>query len=282
MPNSSRVLWSVFALLVCGLALSGAADEISDRYAASALERAFVTWAAARGLNSVISVAQGTEIALEPGGVGVNLTVGQALDPVNDLVERFSSVMLVATSAIGLQNILLRITGTDGVTWLLCLASLAVLLALWVPALSTKVRMRAFVLRFLLISFVVRFALPFLVIGSNVVFDVFLSDQQIAATDALESTSADIRVITEEQDAQEPDEDAGLLARFSDFVGDSIATLDVRERLSSLQDRVSGASEHIVNLIVIFVLQTILLPLMFLWLLTEGIKALAVRATRIQ
>ncbi|MEO0574082.1 MAG: hypothetical protein AAF004_01375 [Pseudomonadota bacterium] len=282
MPNSAKTLWTVFALLFCGLALSGVADDVSDEYAASALERAFVTWAAARGLNSVISVAQGTEIALEPGGVGVNLTVGQALDPVNDLVEQFSSVMLIATSAIGLQNILLRITGTEGVTWFLCLSAVAALLALWVPALSAKVRLRAFVLRFLLITFVVRFALPFLVIGSNVVFDVFLAEQQLAATDALESTSEDIRTITEEQDAQQPDESAGLLSRFSDFVGDSIAALDVRERLSNLQDRVSGASEHIVNLIVIFVLQTILLPLMFLWLLTEGIKALAARATRIQ
>lgn len=282
MPNSVRTLWTAFALLTCALALSGVADNVSEQYAASALKRAAVTWAAARGLDSVISVAQGTEIALEPGGVGVNLTVGQALDPVNDLVEQFSSVMLVATSALGLQKLLLHITGTQGVTWFLCVTSLAALCVLWIPALAAKAKLRSFMLRFVLVSFVIRFALPILVIGTNVVFDVFLADQQAVATEALESTSNDIQIITDEQNAQEPKEDAGLISRFSDFVGDSIASLDVREKLSNLQERASGASEHIVNLIVIFVMQTVLLPLLFLWLLTEGIKAMAARAARIQ
>ena len=75
-----------------------------------------IVLAVARTLNGVISVAQGTEVALEPGGVGVNLTVGQILDPVNDLIERFSAVMLVASSSLGLQNILLVMTGWWGVT----------------------------------------------------------------------------------------------------------------------------------------------------------------------
>ena len=77
-----KALWTAFALAICLLAFTGVADELSESYAATALERAFVTWAVARGLNGVISVAQGTEIALEPGGVGVNLTVGQILDQV--------------------------------------------------------------------------------------------------------------------------------------------------------------------------------------------------------
>ena len=169
-----RTWWTLFAIFVVGLAASGLADKISERYAADALERAFVTWAVARGLNGVISVAQGTEIALEPGGVGVNLTVGQVLDPVNDLIERFSSVMLIAASAIGLQNILLTITGSFGVSVFLGATALFALLVLWIPRYSMRPRLRAFALRLFLISFVLRFALPVLVIGSNVVFDQFL------------------------------------------------------------------------------------------------------------
>ncbi len=41
----------------------------------------------------------------------------------------------------------------------------------------------------------------------------------------------------------------------------------------------SNASEHIINLIVIFVLQTIILPLVFLWLIVELLKLMATRAT---
>ena len=69
-----------------------------------------MTFAIARTLDGVISVAQGTEVAVEPGGVGVNFALGQALDPINDLVERFSAAMLVATSSLALQNVLLRIS----------------------------------------------------------------------------------------------------------------------------------------------------------------------------
>ena len=59
----------------------------------NALKNALVTFAVARTLNGVISAAQGTEVALEPGGVGVVLSVGEVLDPINDLIERFSAVI---------------------------------------------------------------------------------------------------------------------------------------------------------------------------------------------
>ncbi len=271
--------WTLFAIAITALALSGVADTLGRDYAATALERAFVTWAVARGLNAVISVAQGTEVALEPGGVGVNLTVGEVLDPVNDLIERFSSVMLVATSAIGLQNVLLRITGSSGFSILLGAAALGALAVIWVPSLAARERLRAFMLRFLLVAFLLRLAVPFLVIGSSVVFDRFLAAEQQAATAALRQTTDDI----EQMAADEPevaDTDRSMLQRFSDMVGDSIAALNVRERLAELQERASLTTGHVVDLIVIFLLQTIALPLGFLWLLLQAGKTLATRATR--
>lgn len=276
---SQKLGWTLFAIAVTALALSGVADTLGRDYAATALERAFVTWAVARGLNAVISVAQGTEVALEPGGVGVNLTVGEVLDPVNDLIERFSAVMLVATSAIGLQNILLRITGTAGFSVLLAAAALGALVVVWVPSLAARERLRAFVLRFLLVTFLLRLAVPFLVIGSSVVFDRFLAAEQQAATAALRQTTSEIEQMTAE-DPEVADPDRNMLQRFGDMVGDSIAALNVRERLAELQQRASMTTGHVVDLIVIFLLQTIALPLGFLWLLVQAGKALATRATR--
>ncbi len=100
----ARNWWTVFAVLACGLAVSGVADRLGEHYASTAVTKAAATWAVARGLDSAISVAQGTELALEPGGVGVNLTVGEVLDPINDLVEQFSQVMLVATGSAVLHH----------------------------------------------------------------------------------------------------------------------------------------------------------------------------------
>ncbi|MEM7613172.1 MAG: hypothetical protein AAF270_15920 [Pseudomonadota bacterium] len=275
-----KALWTAFALAICLLAFTGVADELSESYAATALERAFVTWAVARGLNGVISVAQGTEIALEPGGVGVNLTVGQILDPVNDLIEQFSSIMLVATTAIGLQNVLLTITGSFGVSAFLAVSALFALVVLWWPSLHARERLRAFALRLLLVTFMLRFAVPFLLIGSNFVFDQFLSAEQQQSTEALRVATEEIEQISEEKDDDAQLEERNMLQRFGDMVGESFSQLNVRERLDALSERASGASRHVVNLIVIFMLQTILLPLAFLWLLMEAVKSLAGRATR--
>ena len=68
-------------------------------------------FAMARGLNGVISVAQGTSVAIQPAGVGVMLAPGELLDPVNDLVEQFSTVMLFASASLGLQRLLIGMSG---------------------------------------------------------------------------------------------------------------------------------------------------------------------------
>ena len=133
MTKRRKIIWTIVAVLVAALAASGFADSRSDAYADEAFKRALVTFAVARSLNGVISVAQGTEVAVEPGGVGVNFTVGQILDPINDLVEQFSSVMLVAASSLGLQNVLLSMTGWWGVTIVLVLAALFLIVRTWWP-----------------------------------------------------------------------------------------------------------------------------------------------------
>jgi len=51
--------------------------------------------------------------------------------------------------------------------------------------------------------------------------------------------------------------------------------------MQRLSDSVSNAVEHIVRLIVIFALQSIILPLVFLWLFAEALKKIASRATQL-
>ncbi|MEL6301807.1 MAG: hypothetical protein AAFV47_00715 [Pseudomonadota bacterium] len=272
----NKWLWTIFAFAVCALAISGYADSLGAEYASGALERALLTFAVARGLDGVISIAQGTEVALEPGGVGLNLTVGQILDPVNDLIERFSTVMLTVTAALGLQEILLRITASNSISLLLGVTALLALLFVWVPALEKRSRLRTVVLRLFLAAFFVRFAVPALVVGTHVVFDAFLASDQIAATAALEQASVDIEALSSEQNAiDDADDDRNWFERTRDRIGESLGAFNVEARMSALQERASGVTRHIVSLIVIFLLQTIALPLGFLWLLLQGAKAVA-------
>ncbi len=273
-----RTAWTGLAVLAVVAALTGLLDDTGQRYAGAAFTRALVTFAVARTLNGVISVAQGTEVAIEPGGVGVNFTVGQMLDPINDLVERFSAVILVATSSLGLQNILLRMTMWWGTSLALILAAVFALAALWWRRLDES-SLRPVAMRLLLVTVFLRFAVPILVIGSNLVFDTFLAAEQAAATEALEATHTEIEQINEEAaTSAAATEDQSVIDRLGSMLDSSLQVMNIGDRLDRLRDRVSNASEHIINLIVIFLLQTIILPLVFLWIFVELLKMLASRA----
>jgi hypothetical protein len=280
MTKRKKITWTVLAVVAAAIALTGFADDVSDTYADEAFKRALVTFAVARSLNGVISVAQGTEVAVEPGGVGVNLTVGQILDPINDLIEQFSSVMLVAASSLGLQNVLLNMTGWWGVTAVLALAALFLLVSTWWPG-GVRETTATLAVKVFLVAAFLRFALPVLIIGTHIIFAQFLESEHDAATSVLEATSSEIEELNRQEEPKTADAEASFMERVGAALESSIQQLDVAGRIDRLKESASSASEQIVKLIVIFVLQTIILPLVFLWLLVEGLKGIASRATRL-
>jgi len=286
--DSRKLLRTALVVVIAGAAISGTTDNISQQYAEQALTRALATFTVARTLNGVISVAQGTEVAVEPGGVGVILTPGQVLDPVNDLIERFSSVMLVAASSLGLQLVLLKITSSWVVTALL-IGVLAVWLAsVWLQQLQGN-KYIAPTLRLTMMLVFVRFAIPVVIICTNFLFSTFLLTDQESATAALEGTSAKIEEINvqfeDETDSEETSETVDMPSRMKratqewlSGVGDWFGSISVSARMEQLKASASEVTSHIVHLIVIFVLQTILFPLGFLYIFVEVLKAAATRS----
>ena len=274
-----RLLWTAAILLAVAGALTGHIDRASEEQAEGALKNALVTFAVARTLNGVISAAQGTEVALEPGGVGVVLSVGEILDPINDLIERFSSVMLVAASSLGLQMLLLNITSWWGVSGFLIAAAAGFLVVIWAPR-STAAQYAGPALRILLFLLFVRFAVPVLIVGTTLISDAFLAPKQAEATAILRDTTEDIERISDETPAVAPGEQS-FMDRLGEMIDESLQSMRVGERMKELKESASNAAEHIVDLIVIFVLQTILLPLMFLWLFMAGLKGIAGRSAKL-
>ena len=309
--NLKKLLQTSLILLLAVAAIGGFADATSQKFAQESLNRALLTYAAARTLNGVVSVAQGTEIALEPGGVGVILTPGQVLDPINDLIERFSSVMLVAASSLGLQVILIRITSAWGITALLFAALAASLALLWSPKFRSGAYASAIFNVALLLVFI-RFANPVVVICTNFFFSTFLLSEHDAAAAALKGATTEIEQISNRQEAQVDDEEqasasandateptdssagtflesaaTSLMESVSQLgdstkemaanVSDWVDQANVVDRMAQLKQSAAEASNHIINLIVIFVLQTILFPVAFLWIFVEALKATASR-----
>lgn len=298
--KTRKLFYTVLIILVGALAVTGVADDVSNTYAEKALTRALTTFAVARTLNGVISVAQGTEVALEPGGVGVMLTPGQILDPVNDLVERFSSVMLIASSSLGLQIVLLEILSWWVLSAALIVGLVVAILLLWSPALREN-KFVAVIPRVALILAVVRFALPVIIICTNFVFETFLETRHDAASTELSASAQAIEKISansEDAESGRSEEDAQSESGSFDFPGfdelasevkesvvrmyanasDWVRSNSVSERIAGLQESANRATGHIIDLIVIFLLQTVVFPLCFLWLFVEALKAVASRS----
>lgn len=283
-----KLLRTALIIVIAAAAISGTTDNISQQYAEQALTRALATFTVARTLNGVISVAQGTEVAVEPGGVGVILTPGQVLDPVNDLIERFSSVMLVAASSLGLQLVLLKITSSWVVTALLIGVLAVWLVSVWSQRFQGN-KYVALILRLSMMLVFVRFAVPIVIICTNFLFSTYLLTDQESATAALEGTSAKIEEINvqfeDEADTEKASEVVDMPSRIKratqewlSGVGDWFSSISVSARMEQLKASAAEATSHIVDLIVIFVLQTIIFPLGFLWIFVEVLKAAATRS----
>ncbi|MEW5754974.1 MAG: hypothetical protein AB1810_01595 [Pseudomonadota bacterium] len=268
------------ALLIAGIVFAGTGliDRAGEEYTDATLTRALVAFGVARALNGVISVAQGTEVAVEPGGIGVNFAPGEILDPINDLVERFSWVMLASSASVGIQKILLQISAWPVFTAGFVILLLAALALLWMPR-PGGAGLRAWLLRMALVLLVARFCVPVLAIASEWVYGEFLAEEYEQASIKLEQTTVSIDRVNQaaEQESAAP-QDRSLWETAKDYWQSASAALDITGRIEAYKQAAADISKHVINLIVIFLFQTILLPLGGLYLAYR----LALRLWRVQ
>jgi len=267
-----KLLISLICLLLAVTAYTGLVDSVGREYTDKGFKRALVTFAVARSLNGVISVAQGTEVALQPAGIGINFTPGQILDPINDLIERFSWVMLASSTSLGLQKLLMTIFSSPAFNLLIAISLALWLVSLWWQRLAGS-SVQPFIYRVALFLLVVRFAIPFIAVGSELLFDAFLEEQYQSSTESIENTASEIGQINQSNSGNMSEaRDDSLMRRAKRFYDSAAASIDVDGYIERYKTAASDASEHAINLIVIFLLQTVLLPLLFLWALIQFYK----------
>ena len=107
--------------------LFGWLDRPAAGFYGESFKQVLITFALARTV-AVISVAQDTDVDVHPVGIGI-IGVGEVLDPVNDMVERFSQIMVL--SATSLVQRLLEVSKWWPVTAALLVLGLAYLFSIW-------------------------------------------------------------------------------------------------------------------------------------------------------
>jgi hypothetical protein len=272
-----RRQWLLMALLVAVVVLSSfsTVDRLAEREYERLFGRALVTFALARTLNGVISAVQGTELALQPAGVGVTLAPGEVLDPVNDLVERFSWIMLGATLSLGVQQVLLDIGQWWGTKVVVAIFGLAVLWIFWrrKPVEQRSLHgLDKYLLRTLVVVLFLRFAVPLAMIANEAVYQVFLESRYQESTQVIESAGAEIEQATVEAEETGDAADPGIIESISRTFDSTRESLDFKARLAYISERATDIIEHLLQLSVVFIFQTGILPIVFLWLILQLFK----------
>lgn len=262
---NTKLLISLFLVILLVFSSIHLADRISSTQLDKAFTRSVTVFAIARGLNGLISVVQGTEVYATPAGVGVNFAVGQIVDPINDMVERFSWIMLMSSVSLGIQEIMLGIGETQAVQWLFNISVLFVLIMLWIPQLW-NVKVFNLLFKSLVVFTFLRFVIPLLVLFNEGLFTYVLEPRYEEAKSALEYTQKEAEVIVHQVQKNEKNRDSSWL----DSINVSKQVQDFKVKTQALWDSLKNKFDHAIaymlTLITIFIIQSVLIPIVALWL----------------
>jgi len=273
MQNVRKVILAIALVSIIICSFSHFLDVRATPLVEAGLKRATITFATARSLNAVISAAQGTEVAINPMGVGVTLTPGQLLEPVNDLVEKFASLMMAACVALGIQKMLISIGGNWLVSTFLTFTALS-----WAWLYFRQQQPPRWLSRILVILLMIRFAIPMVTIGTDLLFKEYLAPSYTINQQAISKASGQDAGLNPpvQTSATHAKDNRSWLDKTKDKVGNFVskisATMDVKAYAKNLQLSAEKWIEHIINLIVIFLLQTLIIPLLLIWALYAVVK----------
>ncbi|RDH80756.1 MAG: hypothetical protein DIZ80_17165 [endosymbiont of Galathealinum brachiosum] len=272
----NKSLLTVFLILIVFLSYSNLLDELAEDYTEAGVERSLIVFAISRSLNGVISVAQGTEVALSPAGVGLTFAPGQILDPVNDLIERFSWVVMVSGASLGVQRLFLEITSSLLISVMLSIFIILLLLKIWgvFNRAEYKLLSLSFLKKGLVILMFIRFSVPTIALINEGLYLHYLQPQYTEAQEQLVNASDQIKSINETTRGNIDDSSNDLIGQVGVWLDQTRQSLDVEKQIQSLKQAASDMSHQVINLIVVFVVQTIIFPLLFLWLLIQSAKGI--------
>ncbi|MGD9584738.1 MAG: hypothetical protein AB7V26_13870 [Lysobacterales bacterium] len=266
LPQASVLLrrpWLQLAVLFALLLLSWTRllDQPAADYLDGALKRTLVTFAVARAVNGSISMLQDADISVSPVGVGVSFSPGELLDPINDLIEQFSSILLLAAISLGTQKILLGISAALPVSIGLGLAGLGLFTAYWRGGSAAA---RRGWLRIATLLLLLRFLVPVYALASQALDHAFLAPRYAEASAALDLGRVAAESATQPVAADPAAPPAGIGERLTDWLHQAGQSLDWRTRVETLRGQLGAVGDQIVTLSVVFLMQSVLLPLLFL------------------
>ncbi|QDF27986.1 hypothetical protein [Halarcobacter anaerophilus] len=265
LKNWNRLFLLFFTISALFLALSFTIDEDAKKLVDDSFKQAVIVFGSAKALNAVISLAQGTELDLP----FVIVAIGQVLDPINDLVEQFSLVMLASMTSLGIQKILLGFVTNDIYNYTLLIFVL--IFNIWLfKRFNKDEKLRDIFFKITLVLLFLRFAIPMISYVNDISYNYFVKPEYNIEklNENIIQVKDNVSEVTQNTIKQKEDNS------FLDKVIEKFDSSYYERKIDEYSSAVDNSSEYIIDLIIVFVFQTILLPVVFLFILYFFIKSL--------
>ncbi|HTF85291.1 MAG TPA: hypothetical protein VL987_11975 [Cellvibrio sp.] len=239
-PKTRNTLVISILLLVL-ISWLGKLDELSTEYIDDSLVKSTVAFGVARTLNAVISVCQSITF-----GVGMTVTVGEALNPINNLVEDYASLMKLAIGSLIIQKLLVEIVSDTLFKILLSVSGVLLLIGFYF---KNGMHLN-FLSRLFLFFLFIRFSLAFVIIMNSFVDHAFLNEKTQDDVEALSSLSHDIDTANQIQKISVADNKAlsdQLLQLNAEEQSISSLLKKQHQLLEDANDSVNKADENVRN-----------------------------------
>ncbi len=255
---NTKSIAAIFIVLMVGLSSTRVLDDYVDDYTTDSIKNAALTYATARGINALVSMMQSSEVQAGVGIVSGSMTIGELLDPINDMIERFSTVMTWVLASLAAQKVLLLLASHELFLYLVAVLGISALLLLFYGS----PRVQSPVFRAFLVVVFIRFALG-LAVALNSGVDYMFLDRQLQANDTeIEKFQANIIGIEANDEFD------------TDSIRDSAIAFWRSLSLEELENKISAGIENFINLVAIYLLKTIVFPLGFFYVAVYFIKLL--------
>lgn len=280
--RDARIVSTIAIAIVAALAFTTVLDTAvdlgmdpmsrrCDAYLTGWIDQALATAGTAGVINAGLSVIEDSELQLEPGGLGASVALGDLVRPVNDMASRVLYVALAAAVSLKIQQKLIEIGVLIGLKWFLALSMLFLGLAVWFDvSLFRRLAWGLFVL-----ALVGRLLIPGAVfltgaIGDQVAGTAYKKEQAEFKRLQSETTKAKDQVVNAVPTAKEVWGTVTSLGRNQS----ATATPDGLKKqllrlVESLADTRDAVGRLAMTLIAVFILQTILMPVLILWALVK-------------
>ena len=243
-------------------------DKNTDEYFAESMTKAGLAYGVCRVVNASVSVIKESQIQVEPAGLGVTLAAGQVLDPLDDMTERASNILVTAIVSLGIQKIVYELSAVYAPP------VIGILLIIFV-AISFIKGEKAFRFRRMFLKFVILFAVLRLCLPASSVINSFLQENYFSPR--IIEASEKLTIISPELDRLKemtmPEADGVLNTVQNGFNFVTEKTADLGKALKAMIKNMGSMVSNLIKLsylyVAIFVVQVILLPMGMFWILTR-------------